>query len=334
MSKKRILLTVLLVLAVTFSFIGCGKKEPDLTGKWIVESEEEKNYFELYSDGTGIIAEADSEGNIQKFSCVWIAEEGRLKFTTDLGIWGSVSDSCEYELTKDILTLKWDDETEIYHKADTLESMETTIETTETLEEDSVEEQVTYECSDEIKAAAPESGMVQIDDMVFTYGSNLSEAISIVDNSLSSFDESDGYNEDKLVLPGDVDYVVFHKNNEAYFELAVKNLSDDTIPLRDCIIIRIISYKASKGNIFYAGFDKKEDAITYDYVRTLMNAYEFKESTYYDKDNNEIISIIYVIPSEVSDSNELWICFRCESDSGELQSLVIGEMSLPSMYGF
>lgn len=333
MNKKRSLLIVLLIVTMTLFFVGCEKKEPDLTGKWI-ESEEDAS-LELYSDGTGIIAETGSDGSYQQYSCTWIAEDGRIKITMDLGILGNISDSADYELTEDTLTLKWDDETEIYHKADTAESTETIDEASEVVEEDNAEEQVAYyECSDEIKAATPESGMVQIDDMVFTYGSKLSEAISIVDNSLSSFEIMNDYKEDKLVLSKDIDYVVFHKNNEAYFRLTVKNLSNDTVSLKDCTIVRIISYKAAEGNIFYAGFDNKDDSIKYDYVKTVMNENEIaQESSFYDKNNNKVISIIYTISSKISETGELWVCFIFESNSGELQELEISEISLPTMYG-
>lgn len=81
MSKKRILLTVLLVLAVTFSFIGCGKKEPDLTGKWI-EKETGEDFFELFSDGTGKVGD---------YAISWMTENNIIVITADLGIAGIYS---------------------------------------------------------------------------------------------------------------------------------------------------------------------------------------------------------------------------------------------------
>lgn len=104
MSKKRILLTVLLVLAVTFSFIGCGKKEPDLTGKWIMESDE--NYsIELFSNQTGIMYGLNEDGEDASYSIEWIAEDGRIKFSIYNG---NASVLYNYEINDDKLILQDD----------------------------------------------------------------------------------------------------------------------------------------------------------------------------------------------------------------------------------
>lgn len=335
MNKKRILFIVLLILAMTFSCIACGKKEPDLTGKWIIDSEESTSYFEFYSDGTGIIADGDADGNIQKFSCTWIAEDGRLKVTTDLGILGSVSDSCEYELTEDTLTLKLDNETEIYHKADAAESTETIDEAAEVVEEDNVEEQVTYyECSDEIKAASPESGMVQIDDMVFCYGDKLSEVLNKIENSENIYTGLHDYNKNELVPANDTCQIVFLKNDNWYFELIVENITDDTIALENCTITYIASCKASKGNVFFAGFNQDDsEAITYDNVKKIMEKYEiYQEDTLYDRNNNRNIRISYVISTDISKSGELYIYFIFENDTKELKALEISQYPSAMMY--
>lgn len=76
--RKKIF-TVLLTIAMMFTVIGCGEKEPELTGKWIPEDvtviDNSEAAFpaniELFSDGTG-----SGEG----MSLSWIAENERIKF--------------------------------------------------------------------------------------------------------------------------------------------------------------------------------------------------------------------------------------------------------------
>lgn len=113
--KKKIF-TVLLTIAMMLAVIGCGEKEPQLSGVWILESDKE-GFLELYSDGTGIIGVTDDSGEVQNYDCTWIAENSRLKFTIDFGIFGSASESVDYELTKETLTLSYESGTiEIYNR--------------------------------------------------------------------------------------------------------------------------------------------------------------------------------------------------------------------------
>lgn len=78
-NMKRRIFTVLLTIAMMLAVIGCGEKEPELTGKWIPEDvtviDNSEAAFpaniELFSDGTG-----SGEG----MSLSWIAENERIKF--------------------------------------------------------------------------------------------------------------------------------------------------------------------------------------------------------------------------------------------------------------
>lgn len=115
--KKKILV---MLLFVALMLTACGEKKEDLTGVWIEEKQEDGTYesLQLFSDGTGIIADFDSEGNPDiSYSCTWIAEDGRMKVTVDYGIFGSNSVSVKYEVKGDTLTL-WEDsgEVDVYKK--------------------------------------------------------------------------------------------------------------------------------------------------------------------------------------------------------------------------
>lgn len=105
--KNKILITLLLVVLL---LTACGEKKEDLTGIWIEQKEDgSSENMQLYSDGTGVIIDYDSEGNSEEsFSCTWIAENGHMKITVDYGLFGSNSISCKYELKNGTLSL-WDD---------------------------------------------------------------------------------------------------------------------------------------------------------------------------------------------------------------------------------
>ena len=114
--KNKILIMVLFVVLM---MTACGEKKEDLTGVWIEHQEDGTSQnLQLYSDGTGIITDCDNEGNsLESYSCTWIAENERIKFTIDYGIFGSSSISFKYEVKGDTLTI-WDDsnEMEVYKR--------------------------------------------------------------------------------------------------------------------------------------------------------------------------------------------------------------------------
>lgn len=114
--KNKILITLLLVVLL---LTACGEKKEDLTGVWIEYQEDGTSQsLQLYSDGTGIITDYNNEGSsLESYSCTWIAENERIKFTIDYGIFGSTALSFKYEIKDNTLTL-WDDsgKMEIYER--------------------------------------------------------------------------------------------------------------------------------------------------------------------------------------------------------------------------
>ena len=98
--KRRI---AALLCVLTILLIGCGAEAPTLIGAWETDAEGKAD-FELYSDGTGL--EKESMGT---FALEWIAENGKLKVTIDIGVFGTVAQSFSYDLTEDTLILT-DDE--------------------------------------------------------------------------------------------------------------------------------------------------------------------------------------------------------------------------------
>lgn len=182
-----------------------------------------------------------------------------------------------------------------------------------------------YACMEDIKNASPESGLVQIDDMIFQYGASVSEAIEIIKGSKENYEFKMDYNESELVAPGDHTQIILLKDSDWYFELGVSNSTDETIQLKDCSVKNITAYGTSKGNIYYAGFNEDNDgAITYNYVKESMNDYEvLQESSAYNSAGDKFLYVVYSIPSELTQSGRIYIFFVFESDTGELAAFMI-----------
>lgn len=109
MNEEKKFLTILLIMVMVVCFIGCGKKEPQITGKWTSLDESDLTSLELYSDGTGIFNNYDEDGSLSSYGCTWIAEDGRLKISIDFGLLGTSSTSFDYELTQDTLSLHYEE---------------------------------------------------------------------------------------------------------------------------------------------------------------------------------------------------------------------------------
>lgn len=94
--QKKIM--ILLMAALMMCLGGCG--EGNLIGKWVCTSDSGAETIELFSDGTGTLIEDDIS-----YEITWIAENGRLKISASVGLFGEYSMVSDYELNKDTLTL-------------------------------------------------------------------------------------------------------------------------------------------------------------------------------------------------------------------------------------
>ena len=202
--------------------------------------------------------------------------------------------------------------------------------------EDLEEEPISFECLEEIKEASPESGLVQVDDMILQYGCKVSDVIEVIENSKSSFGYLNDYNENELVIQGDSTDIILIKNNDWYLSLQARNLTEGTTALKDCIVGRIITEKAAKGNVFYSGFNENMgDIPTYEYIKNNVMkdyeiSYEFTEHDEHD-DLKKYMAEVYILPSNLSETGEIWLYFIIEADTGELRSI---SMNSTSLYSF
>lgn len=203
----------------------------------------------------------------------------------------------------------------------------------EAIDEIPEEQVISYECMEEIKEASPDSGLVQIDDVIIEYGCKISEMMEKIENSQSIFGYYDDYtyNENELVLSNDSVSMLFAKDGDFYFQVQARNLTNETASLKDCVVGRIITEESAKGNIFYAGFNAEGDnAITYDYVKNVvMKDYEICGETSESDPGNiqkKYIKMYYVMPYADSETGELWLYFVFDSATGELSCITMNSI--------
>lgn len=182
------------------------------------------------------------------------------------------------------------------------------------------EEPKFFECSEEIKTAEPQSGLVQVDDMIFQYGCTVAEVLEAINGSECTYTTESS--ENQLVTKNGFVQMVFKKDGEWYFEFNAKNLTEETIELKDCIINRITVHEAAKGNFYCAGVYNDENAImTYSEIKEILKDYSiYYEHEYYRYDER-VLNLAYTMESSKSLSKELFIFFLFDSNTGELKMI-------------
>ena len=109
---KRLISALIVAMLVITTLTGCGSKQDPLVGRW-VEDAETAEVLELFSDGTGILT--TSEGNVYSLTS-WIAENDRLKLTTQMPLIGESTFVFDYELNGKVLTVTVEGQSSTYTK--------------------------------------------------------------------------------------------------------------------------------------------------------------------------------------------------------------------------
>lgn len=118
---------------------------------------------------------------------------------------------------------------------DTIINKDKSLDAEENIEDqldETANEPVKFACKDEIKNASPDSGLVQIDDMLFQYGAKFSEINDQIMNSECTYDAED-YNITSVVPAGEEVTLRFNKNDDTYFMIRMKNQGTETVELGD-----------------------------------------------------------------------------------------------------
>lgn len=110
---KKIFSLIALIVLLCISTLGCGKEEPEITGKWMLKDATVPVSLELYSDGTGVLCNYEDDSVTNSYECSWVAEDGRIKLSINLGITTETTTS-DYILTENTLTLDFEDDSVTY----------------------------------------------------------------------------------------------------------------------------------------------------------------------------------------------------------------------------
>lgn len=187
----------------------------------------------------------------------------------------------------------------------------------EQMEKATVDEPVKFDCMDEIKNADPDSGLVQIDDMILQYGAKFSEIASVVEQSECVY-EAD-YNALSVVPAGESVGIRFNKNGESYLMICVENCERETVELNDCITYSIRALNNSMGNAYYAGFS--DDEMTYTIVKEIMKGYEPEKEIFgSDSQGNKELGVMYTFPFQ---EDEMHVYFIFDGISNKLNKFEV-----------
>lgn len=188
-------------------------------------------------------------------------------------------------------------------------------------DEEQFAEPVKFECMEIIKSASPDSGLVQIDDMVFQYGAKFSEIANVVEQSECTYEAE--YNISSVVPAGETLGIRFYKEEEPYFMICVENFETETVELKDCIVYSIRAQNASMGNAYYAGFS--DETMNYTTVKAAIKDYEPELEIFgSDIHDNKELGIMYSFPFQ---KNEMFVYFIFDGISNELLKFEIAEKS-------
>lgn len=183
-------------------------------------------------------------------------------------------------------------------------------------EEPIATEPVKFDCMDEIKNASPDSGLIQIDDMILQYGAKFSDIASAIEQSECAYEAE--YNLSSVVPAGEELSIQVNKDDQRYFMIFVENHEEETIELKDCIIYSIRAEHAEI-NTYYAGCIDEE--VTYTTVKDAMKDYD-PESEIFGTGAHERkeLGVRYEIPFQES---SMYVYFIFDGTTNKLIHLEI-----------
>lgn len=215
-----------------------------------------------------------------------------------------------------------DDNTIVKEELDVIVNKDEISESEENLvEEDddtTIVESVKYDCKGEITTASPNSGLIQIDDMIFQYGAKFSEIDKEISESECTY-VSEEYNLSSVVPAGEEVAIQYYKNDEKYFMIYIRNQEEETIELGECTVFTIYVKEDSTESAYYAGF--KNDKMTYTSVKEIMGDYEPEKEIFGTGANsNKELGIMYTVPFQ---EEEMHIYFIFDGVSNDLISFMV-----------
>lgn len=224
-----------------------------------------------------------------------------------------------------------DGETLVKVEPDTVINRDKALEVKDDIEErldETTNELVKFDCKDEIKNASSDSGLIQIDDMLFRYGAKFSEINNEIVNSECTY-VSEEYSLSSVVPAGEEVTIRFNKNNDTYFMLSIENREAETIELGDCIVYRILCREDSTKSIYYAGFNDED--LNYNSVKNAMKEYEPDKEIFGSNKRNgsKELGVMYTVPFQEDD---IHIFFIFDGVTNELASFEVTSRKLDDTF--
>lgn len=219
------------------------------------------------------------------------------------------------------------DKTLVRAEIDTVINRDKPLDVEEDIEEkhdETINELVKFECKDEIKNASSDSGLIQIDDMLFQYGAKFSEIHNEIVNSECVY-VAEEYNLSSVVPVGEKLAIRFYKNDETYFMLYMENREAETIELGDCIVYGILCRENETKSTYYAGFNDEEK--NYNAVKNAMKDYEPDKEIFGSskRNGNRELGVMYTVPFQEDD---MYLFFIFDGVTNELVSFEISSIKL------
>lgn len=221
---------------------------------------------------------------------------------------------------------KNDDNTIVKVQVDSIINKDADSENEKEQEKMVVEGAVKFDCMDEIKNASPDSGLIQIDDMIIQYGSKFSDIANEIEKSECTY-ETEEYNLSSVVPVGETLGIRFYKNGEQYFIIRLINRESKTIELKDCTLYSISVLNDAMDSSYYAGFSDNE--INYGFIIDLMKDYEPKKEVFgSDAKGNKELGVMYTIPFK---EDELYIYFILDGVTNKLITFDLSSKELDTV---
>ena len=218
---------------------------------------------------------------------------------------------------------KNDDNTIVKVQVDSIINKDADSENEKEQEKMVVEGAVKFDCMDEIKNASPDSGLIQIDDMIIQYGTKFSEIANVIEQSESSY-EAEEYNVSSAVPAGETLGIRFYKNNKQYFIIRLINRESETIELKDCALYSISVLDEAIDNAYYAGFTNGE--MNYSTVKDLMKENKLQKEIFgSDAKGNKELGVMYTVPFQ---EDEFHIYFIFDGVTNELITFELSSQKL------
>lgn len=216
---------------------------------------------------------------------------------------------------EDSVDVQADDNTVYKKQVDVVINRDKDLETEE-VEEPIIEEPVKFDCMDEIKNARPDSGLIQVDDMLLQYGAKFSEIASVIEQSECNYEAE--YNLSSVVPAGEELYIQINKDGDRFLMIFVKNREEETIELKDCITAGICAEHAEM-NTYYAGCSNEE--VSYTTVKDSMKDYEPEKEIFgSNAHGNKELGVRYEIPFQESN---MYVYFIFDGITNNLLALEV-----------